>query len=570
MRALPVAIRHRLVRNEVLTPVRAARICWGAGCRDPQRPAEVAAITWVVHASWRERLVHRMAWRLCTSYPRVTVLYVPDRAGAALEVAGGCEGPVLVSRAVLGRRRDWLDTLAAGLFTCEDVVAVSPSLVGADTDADGGGIRFGMRGDVPVPMAVSAPGRVPAVGGTCVLIRSGSEVIYEALPPTGAAWTLELGVHHARVGGRLLLVELEVAGPRAGVEEGLRPFLASHGPWLKRQVVAEALDRGSVWTCNEEAPVSAVEARALVATLERPDLTVRIAGRDRLGAVHTGDFQFADALMGELRGQGYAVELEVSGEPAPLSALCRQVCVELRGRQRPVQRPGQHNVLWVISHPESLTDDEIEAADLVLVASRRGAEQLHRRHGVPVRPLLQFTDPQRFFPEPDPHAVHDVLFVGNWRSQLRPSVWAAITSEHGVALYGDGWELIAPERTRGRWVDTEDLRRLYSSAAIVLNDHWDDMRTGGFISNRLFDALACEAFVLSDAVEGLDEDLSGVVSTFDGPEDLHRELDRWLSDPDGRKRRAREGRDHVLAHHTVDLRVRELVELLNESLRAAS
>ena len=46
---------------------------------------------------------------------------------------------------------------------------------------------------------------------------------------------------------------------------------------------------------------------------------------------------------------------------------------------------------------------------------------------------------------------------------------------------------------------TTMLNRYYSSAKIVLNDHWPDMRAHGFLSNRLYDALACGAFVISDA-----------------------------------------------------------------------
>ena len=38
----------------------------------------------------------------------------------------------------------------------------------------------------------------------------------------------------------------------------------------------------------------------------------------------------------------------------------------------------------------------------------------------------------------------------------------------------------------------------------MLADHWDDMREHGFISNRIYDALACGAVVVSDDVAGLD------------------------------------------------------------------
>ena len=44
---------------------------------------------------------------------------------------------------------------------------------------------------------------------------------------------------------------------------------------------------------------------------------------------------------------------------------------------------GQRQVLWVISHPESIETAECEEADLVLVASPRFAEHLRTRTSTP-------------------------------------------------------------------------------------------------------------------------------------------------------------------------------------------
>ena len=63
-------------------------------------------------------------------------------------------------------------------------------------------------------------------------------------------------------------------------------------------------------------------------------------------------------------------------------------------------------------------------------------------------------------------------------------------------------ELVDPRFVKGEGIPNHELARYYSSAAIVLNDHWDDMRAEGFISNRLYDALACGAFVISDHLDG--------------------------------------------------------------------
>ena len=63
-------------------------------------------------------------------------------------------------------------------------------------------------------------------------------------------------------------------------------------------------------------------------------------------------------------------------------------------------------------------------------------------------------------------------------------------------------------------VANEDFGPLYCSAGVVLNDHHDDMRRDGFLSNRLFDATACAARVVSDEIDGVTEVFGDVVKTF--------------------------------------------------------
>ena len=55
----------------------------------------------------------------------------------------------------------------------------------------------------------------------------------------------------------------------------------------------------------------------------------------------------------------------------------------------------------------------------------------------------------------------------------------------------------------------EDLPAVYSSVGVLLNDHWQTMHEWGFVSNRLFDALACGTPVISD-------DLPEIAGLFEG------------------------------------------------------
>jgi len=74
------------------------------------------------------------------------------------------------------------------------------------------------------------------------------------------------------------------------------------------------------------------------------------------------------------------------------------------------------------------------------------------------------------------------------------------------AVWGDGWESVLPASWyRGRFVANENLNALYAGAAVVLNDHHDDMAREGFLNPRILDATAAGALVVTDPVLGMNE-----------------------------------------------------------------
>ncbi|HEX7473339.1 MAG TPA: glycosyltransferase, partial [Candidatus Limnocylindrales bacterium] len=126
----------------------------------------------------------------------------------------------------------------------------------------------------------------------------------------------------------------------------------------------------------------------------------------------------------------------------------------------------------------------------------------------------------------------------------------------------------------GDWISNAELRRYYSSAAIVLNDHWQDMRDEGFFSNRLYDALASGAFVVSDHVPGIEEEFDNGLVTYRRKDELIAVLDRYLADPEARRDVARRGRAAVLSRHTFGHRAETILDaakaLLAEQATAVS
>jgi spore maturation protein CgeB len=118
-----------------------------------------------------------------------------------------------------------------------------------------------------------------------------------------------------------------------------------------------------------------------------------------------------------------------------------------------------------------------------------------------------------------------------------------------------------------RQVPNTELGPLYASAGVVLNDHWEDMRRDGFVSNRLFDAAACAARVLSDDVAGAAELFGGLVRTFTHPDEIGRLLtDVGTGWPayDERVRLA----ERVVREHSFDRRAETLLDAVVGRLRA--
>jgi spore maturation protein CgeB len=158
--------------------------------------------------------------------------------------------------------------------------------------------------------------------------------------------------------------------------------------------------------------------------------------------------------------------------------------------------------------------------------------------------------------------------VANSRNVLRPIVRDLLPTGHDLAIWGANWEgLIDTSAVVAEHVPNSELRHIYSSAGIVLNDHWEDMREHGYISNRIYDALACGALVLSDEVPEMGERFGDAVATYRSARELRELIDRLLADPAERRRRAERGRAIVLAAHTFSHRVDELLSLVRARAR---
>ena len=100
-----------------------------------------------------------------------------------------------------------------------------------------------------------------------------------------------------------------------------------------------------------------------------------------------------------------------------------------------------------------------------------------------------------------------IVFVGNnhfAELATRPIVEFAAQAGLPIRLWGTGWKRhqIAPS-LQGLYLPNDQLGDVDRAAEIVLCDHMPSMRQAGYFSNRIYDALACGAAVISDPIDGL-------------------------------------------------------------------
>lgn len=281
-----------------------------------------------------------------------------------------------------------------------------------------------------------------------------------------------------------------------------------------------------------------------------------------------GDWAYACELARELQVLGHHVAIRTRDEWSHRSSSRYHVSLHLKGRGQAPRAAAERHILWVISHPDELDLAACDAADLVLVASAPFAAELRARTAARVEVLHQATNPRRFDPSAyDSSVIADLLYVGNARrnSEMRLALAYALASGFRPVVYGAGWDGRLPDATVARGpIHNRHLPRLYASAAVVLNDHWPDMRRLGFISNRIFDALACGAAVLSDDVAGLEEAIPGTVRTYTDQASFAAHASELLASPDLRGELGARGRQLVLERHTFQARAEVLSRYIRE------
>lgn len=538
-----------------------------------QVPDGVVVVAWI--RNWTERWMER-PW-----FGRLDLLLASSGRSAELVEAATGRPTIrfpLATNAERFKPREPIPELAADYVFTGNYWRAERSVIAAlDPRPDEQLLLFGHRWEEVEAMRPYARGRVdyerlPDVYSSAKL------VIDDTAGPTLPYGAVNSRVFDALACGRL---------PLTNCAEGVHELFDDEFPtWDSRETLRARLDE----LLGDEQRRTALQERYRAIVLERHtydhrarelaallreheqslSFCLKIGAPDWEAAENWGDLHFARAIEAECKRRGHGCQIQVLEEWDDLEGLGHDVVIHLKGLTRYRPKPGQLNVLWSISHPDHVSIEECDVYDLVCVASHRFADQLRPLTRTPVIALEQATDPRLFFPEPDPALAHELVFVGNSRNVFRRILRDLLPTEHDLAVYGSNWEgIIDPALVVDEFIPNQDLHRVYSSAKIVLADHWDDMREHGFVSNRIFDALASGAVVISDDMPELHERFGGAVLTYRTARELRTTIERVLADPEALAERSAAARELVLAEHTFAHRVDTLVAEVERVLAAS-
>ena len=167
----------------------------------------------------------------------------------------------------------------------------------------------------------------------------------------------------------------------------------------------------------------------------------------------------------------------------------------------------------------------------------------------------------------------DIAFVGSFYPN-RAELFEKLEG-FDLTIWGPGWENLRhgspiKRNLKGAHTLPSDWIKIYSACKLVLALHYQDTENRFPVyqaSPRIFEALACGAFVICDNqrdVFDLFNDGEHLVC-FNNADDLITKIKHYLESPAERKKIAEQGRNEVLNKHTYIHRIKTLLSVIDNT-----
>jgi len=249
------------------------------------------------------------------------------------------------------------------------------------------------------------------------------------------------------------------------------------------------------------------------------------------------------------------------GEDDPAS-----VAIVLRGLKRTVPAGSSFKILWLLSYPLSVAQEELDAYDLVLVASDLHRGLLKERTETPVRLARLCIDPE-FFYSPQSSLDQEIqtregtIYVANSKGTRRDIAQWLLESRIPARIIGNSWGHFG----LGHLVDSEHiperhLPSLYRSARLGLTDHFMDMRTFGYINRQVLEYLACGLPVITNDFPEIRNVCGNAVLYANNSKDFRYAVDFCEKNYPEILNRTRDQWEKIAPEFTFDVRVGQILE----------
>src|SRR5210317_1143736 len=152
-----------------------------------------------------------------------------------------------------------------------------------------------------------------------------------------------------------------------------------------------------------------------------------------------GDYHYGASLAQSLVDLGCEVEIQYWPNWVESEA---DILLVLRGLRDVKEPTGNFNrkIVWLISHPADVPDEELRLFDTVLSGSAKHTAELVQK-GFEAHTFLQCTDDRLFFPSTRSKAdlQNAFIFVGNYRDAGRALLERAISAQLPLKIWGHYW-----------------------------------------------------------------------------------------------------------------------------------
>lgn len=201
--------------------------------------------------------------------------------------------------------------------------------------------------------------------------------------------------------------------------------------------------------------------------------------------------------------------------------------------------------------------------DIRLCSSVKASEHIKDRYGFTSSVLRIATNQSRFRPRAE-DKLYDYVFTGSYWGAPR-DIEKIDPAAIGLrfALFGKNWENHPQFQAYCKgFAPYHAMPKIYNQSKILVDDANSVTKGWGSVNSRVFDALASGILVITNSATGSAELFNNQLPVYQSPNSLREMLLYYLDDPQLYQKTLAPLRSEVLAHHTYDIRARELTKII--------